>query len=184
MLGSLTNALFGRRSANRQTRALVDAQNRVIDENRRQYDQTRQDFMPWMDAGRNALARLQTPQQSFTTSPGYQWRVSEGQRDLGNSFAARGGAFSGNALRALTEFNQKMASNEFGNWWNQQSDLARMGFGGTASTASAGQAATNNIGNALSNIGTARASGIAARYQATSDGVGGVLRGLTQIFGV
>ena len=50
--------------------------------------------------------------QRFYDSPDYQFRLNEGQRDIGNSFAARGGAASGNALRALTQFNQNLAASE------------------------------------------------------------------------
>ena len=119
----------------------------------------------------------------FFNSPDYGFRRSEGQRDIGNSFAARGGAFSGNALKALTEFNSNLAAGEFGNWWNRQAGLVDAGQGGTAQTANAGanmaNSITNTIGNTAANVGNnligagnARASGVQGQYNALADGIG------------
>jgi hypothetical protein len=58
-----------------------------------------------------------------------------------NSYGAAGGAFSGNALKALADYNQQLASGEFGQWWNQQAGLA--GIGQTATNASS-QIGQNN----------------------------------------
>lgn len=112
-----------------------------------------------MEQGRNALSRLADPQANFTTSPGYDWRRTEGQRGVGSSFAARGGATSGNALRALTELNQNMASNEYGNWWNQQAGLAGVGQSATNAVGALGQNNANSISGLLGGIGDARGSG-------------------------
>ena len=120
---------------------------------------------------------------SFFTSPDYNFRRDEGMRGLGNSFAAQGGAFSGNALRALSEFNSNLASGEFGNYWNRMAGLADMGQGGTAQTANAGANMANQISGINQNLaagqsrntlaaGDARASGITGRYNALSDGLG------------
>lgn len=96
----------------------------------------------------------------FFTSPDYQFRRDEGQRDIGNSFAARGGAASGNALRALADFNGKLASQEFGNYTERLMRMAGLGGAATNQAVNVGQ----NYGNAgaqlIQNQGDARASGI------------------------
>jgi hypothetical protein len=127
--------------------------------------------MPWMTAGQGALTNLQTPQTSFEASPGYQWRLNEGQRDIGNSFAARGGAASGNALRALSEYNQGIASGEYGNWWNQQAELAGVGQNTAVNLGAQGQNNANNVSGALGGQGVSRASGIANRYGSLGQGL-------------
>lgn len=156
---SLLGGLFGSRSAKKAARAQEQMQREAIAEQRRQYEQTRADQAPWMEQGRNALSRLADPQTSFTASPGYDWRRSEGQRGVGSSFAARGGATSGNALRALSEFNQNLASNEYGNWWNQQAGIAGVGQTATNAVGALGQSNANNVSGLLGGIGDARASG-------------------------
>jgi hypothetical protein len=118
----------------------------------------------------------------FTASPDYAFRRGEGMRGIEGSFSARGGAQSGNALRALTEFNSNLASGEYGNWFQRQQSEYDRWFNRNAALAGIGQTATNqagsgalqtgqgiagnamqtgsNIGNALIGQGDARASGI------------------------
>lgn len=98
--------------------------------------------------------------QRFYDSPDYQFRVSEGQRDIGNSFAARGGAASGNALRALTEFNQNLAASEYGNWFNRRAQLAGVGTAASGNVGQAGQNTANALMGSQQAMGDARASGI------------------------
>jgi hypothetical protein len=100
---------------------------------------------------------------AFMASPDYNFRRDEGTRDIQGSFAARGGAQSGNALRALTDFSSNLASGEFGNWFNRQSNLAGIGQTATNTSAQVGQNTAANVGNALTNYGNARASGYLAQ---------------------
>jgi hypothetical protein len=143
----------------------------AVDEQRRQYDQSRTDQMPWLEAGRGALTRLQDPNANFLASPDYAFRREEGTRDIGNSFAARGGALSGNALRGLAEFNSGLAGGEFGNWWNRQAGLAGVGQTSAQNLGTLGANTANNVGNALQNGANARASGIVDQTNAYTGGL-------------
>jgi hypothetical protein len=109
--------------------------------------------------------------RGFTASPDYQFRRDEGVRDLGNSFAARGGAFSGNALRALTQFNSGLASGEYGNWFNRRAQLAGLGGQATQNAQGAVQNTTNNISGLTQAQGDARASGILGGYNSVANSV-------------
>lgn len=169
------NALLGYRAADQAADAETAGLQAGIDEQRRQYDTTRQDLMPWMQAGQGALNNLQNPAASFVASPGYAWARSEGQRDIGNSFAARGGAASGNALKALSEFNTGLAQQDFGNWWNQQAGLAGVGQNATTNVANFGQNAAGNVGNYLANQGASRASGVLGKYGSIAGGANDAL---------
>lgn len=107
----------------------------------------------------------------FFTSPGYQFRRDEGMRGIERSAAASGGAFSGNALRALTDFNSNLASNEFGNYFNQLAGIAGIGQTSTNQTAAYGaDHAANASRNALY-AGEARASGIANQANIIGSGI-------------
>lgn len=110
----------------------------------------------------------------FFNSPGYQFRRDEGQRDIGNSFAARGGAFSGNALKGLTDFNQNLASEDYYNFVNQLNNMAGLGQTAANQAGQYGQNFANQGSNALGNYGDARASGIAGKYNMWGQGLGGV----------
>ncbi len=96
----------------------------------------------------------------FFTSPDYNFRRDEGMRGLERSAAARGGAFSGNALRALSEFNSNLASSEFGNYVNRLTTMAGLGSAATNATAAYGADHAANAGRNALAAGDARASGI------------------------
>lgn len=108
---------------------------------------------------------------SFFTSPDYQFRRDEGTRGLERSAAARGGAFSGNALRALSEFNSNMASSEFGNYFNRLTTMAGLGSAATNQTAAYGADHAANAGRNALAAGDARASGIIGQSNAIGQGV-------------
>lgn len=110
---------------------------------------------------------------AFFKSPDYQFRRTEGMRDVGNSFSASGGVKSGNALKALADFNSNLAAGEFGNYFNRQAALAGIGQTATNTSAAAGLQTGANIGNALMNGADARASGVAGQYNAIGAGLSG-----------
>lgn len=121
-----------------------------------------------------------TPDLSaFAASPGYQFRLAEGQKAGQNQFAARGGAFSGNALKTLSDYNQGMASNEFSNWWNQLQGLVNTGATGTSGTANAGAQNVNNIINSTNQNSLAQQNALTAQGDARASGVLGVTNALS-----
>jgi hypothetical protein len=169
------NTLLGAHTANQAADAESAAMQAAIEEQRRQYDTTRADWAPWMESGRDALTQMGDPGKYFAASPDYNFVRGEGTRGVENSFAARGLGQSGNALKALTEFNQNLASGEFGNWFNRQSVRAGMGSTGTGNVTNAGQNTANNVSNLTADRGASRASGIWNRNsilgQGLTDGV-------------
>ena len=156
-------SIFGSRQ---QSRSANDA----LKEQRRQFDLTRQDQMPWLQAGQNALGRLQDPAASFQQSPAYGFVRQEGLRGIERSAAARGGAASGNALKALAQFSSGLASQEYGNWWNQQAGLAGAGQSSANALGNFGQSSANAIGQIGMAGGDARASGVAGVANALGQG--------------
>lgn len=160
--GSIIGGLISAGGAERAGEASAASYDRATDESRRQYNQTREDWAPWMESGGNALNRLDRAStgdmSDFQTSPGYQFRLDEGTRNLENRFSVKGGG--GNAMRALNDYSQGMASNEFGNWWNRQAGMAGMGMNATGSMTAQNTQQSGMIGNYMTGAGNARASGI------------------------
>lgn len=126
---------------------------------------------PWREAGVNALGRL-TRGDILNEDPGYAFRLSEGQKALDRSAAARGGLISGAALKAATRFGQDYGSQEYTNAFNRYANIAGLG-----------QTATNNMSNAAGNFGAAeganainagnaRASGYVGGANAMNQGLG------------
>jgi hypothetical protein len=107
-------------------------------------------------------------------SPDYQFAVQEGQQGIGNSFAARGGAASGNALRALEEFRQGLASQQIDKFLGRRGALVNNGIGATNNVQNAGQTYANNATQLYQDRGDARASGVLGRAGATIGAISGV----------
>lgn len=117
---------------------------------------------------------------AFYQSPDYQFRMNEGLNAVQGSAAARGGLYSGNALRGIQDYGQGLAAGEFGNYVNRQLALAGMG---QAATTQAGQGALMtgaNVGNLLVGQGNARASGIVGQTNAITGG----LNDLASLYGM
>lgn len=146
---------------------------------------------PWRQAGITALNKLIPEATSYTPfgmsqfqqDPGYAFRLSEGQKALERSAAARGGLLSGATGKALTRFGQDMGSQEYQNAFNryQAERAARLaplqslaGVGQTTAQQIAGQAGQMgaNVGEALQSGAAARASGYVGGANALTGALG------------
>lgn len=121
-------------------------------------------FEPWRRAGEFGVNKLATimgregpeaAKSAFTTSPDYQFRLGEQQKALERSAAARGGLYSGKALKDTIRFSGDMASTEFGNTYNRLSNLAGLGQTATGNTANYTTQGAN--AQAAGQVGTANA---------------------------
>src|SRR5512137_1325257 len=111
------SSLLGSSSAKSAANTQAAAADRAAELQNQQFQQTRQDQMPWLKAGEQALNKLipMTDYQKFgmdqfQQDPGYAFRLSEGQKALDRSAAARGGLISGATGKALTRYGQDMGS--------------------------------------------------------------------------
>lgn len=150
-------------AARNATRAQTQASQAAIAEQRRQYDLTRSDQMPWITAGTNALGQMQRlnagDYSSFYTSPDYQWTLDQGIQGLDRSAAARGRLYSGGYGTDLTQYAQGLASQQYGTYYNRLQSMAGQGQTTAGNLGTQGQNMANQIGNQLNAIGQARASG-------------------------
>jgi len=119
-----------------------------------QYQQTRADQMPFLEAGKTALNKLiplatnYTPfdYNAMTADPGYAFRLSEGQKALDRQAAARGGLISGSALKAATRYGQDMGSQEYTNAFNRYQTERNAQLNPLQSLAGIGQTTAGNLG--------------------------------------
>lgn len=158
-----------------------------------QFQQTREDQMPWMKAGERALNKLEgavdyTPfdMSQFQADPGYAFRLSEGQKSLDRSAAARGGLISGGALKAATRYGQDMGSQEYTNAFNRYQteraaklqplqSLAGVGQTTANQLGAAGAANAANVGNLMTGGAAASAAGQVGQANAFNQGVSSYL---------
>ena len=117
-------------------------------------------YSPYSQVGATSAAGLNTALQnpfSFNLSqdPGYMFRLQQGQQAVEQSAAAAGGATGGAALKALTQYGQGFASNEYQNAFARNQAQLQNLFQG----AGVGMNASNSVSSNL-NQGSALQSGI------------------------
>ena len=185
----ISSAAVGIYSSDKAADAQVDAARQSSATQMAMFNQTRADNMPWMQAGKgglNALMQLYGMQGDgaggwnhsgnndgamamLQQDPSYQFRLQQGQGVLENSAAARGGMLSGNALRALSDYGQNTASQEYGNIANRFAGLAGVGQGSAQYIGQAGMNTGAGVGANQVMAGQARASGYMGRYGAVNN---------------
>lgn len=104
-----------------------------------------------------------TPEQRlnlFQSSPGYQFQLSEGQKAIQNSQAARGNLLSGGAVKELQQYGQGLASQDYGNYINQLMGLTNIGQNAANSSANTAIGAGTQIANTMQDAGNAEAQGL------------------------
>lgn len=154
-----------------------DGYGSAIDATKAGYGQARADLQPYSDTGASALDRLYktfiTGENSYqATDPGYAFRLAEGTKALERSAAARGGLYSGATGKALTNYAQGAASQEFQNSYGRLLPLANMGLqtAGQLSNLAVGQgrdlaALSAGQGRDIANLTTGQADRVSAIRQ-------------------
>lgn len=169
----------GAKAAEKAGNLQADSSKYAADIGQKQFEQTRQDQMPWLDAGKKALGGLEQmlygDPSEFMSDPSYQWRKQQGMDGIESSAAAGGGLLSGAALKSLNGYNSSLASQEYSNAFNRLSGVAGTG----QNTANAiGQFGANNAlnqGNAAINGANAQANGLIGAANAKQQGIGNIV---------
>ena len=134
VVGSVISSNAAGDAADTAAQASGQASAASIGEQRRQYDQTRTDYAPYLAAGTGAVNRLGagvaaggefgavTPfdfRYDQNTDPSYGFRFNQGMRGVNASMAAKGMGLSGAGIKGATEFGQGMGSQEYNNAFNR-----------------------------------------------------------------
>ena len=190
---TLASSLIGANAASSAASMQAGAARDAANLSNEQYQQTRRDQAPWRAAGEQALNKL-IPMSDYTkfgmnqfqADPGYAFRLSEGQKALDRSAAARGGLISGGALKAAQRYGQDMGSQEYQNAFNRYQtersamlnplqSLAGLGQSANNFTGQAGAANAAAMGNYLTGGAAASAAGQVGAANAISSGLGSYL---------
>jgi hypothetical protein len=189
VVGSTAVGLY---SANKAASTQAAAADRASQLSNDQYNQTRADQAPWRAAGETALNQLvplatnYTPfgMSQFQQDPGYQFRLSEGQRAMAHGATpGRGGLVSGTSLKAMQDYAQNSASGEYQNAFNRYQTERNARLNPLQSLAGVGQSATNftgaagaqnaaTMGNYLTGGAAAQAAGQVGSANALTSGLG------------
>jgi hypothetical protein len=152
-VGGITSGIIQSGAQDRATQAQTKASQDALALNREQWDTTQANLEPYRqfgvgalselgrvsqeskninpasDAGYNKLTGLSDPGEfNFSTEgpnadPSYQWRLNQGLAGVESSAAARGGYFSGNTGKALMDYGQGSASQEYQNQFGRYNQI-------------------------------------------------------------
>lgn len=120
-------------------------------------------------AGGNARAT-----DAFQAGPGYRYAVDQSLEGINRSAAARGGAFGGNTLAALSDRAGNMANQEYGNWQSRLAGLIpseQAAISGMAGAEANKAGIYRGTGQDIASLGTNTANGIVGLGNATAQGL-------------
>ncbi len=167
----IKDAFFGgaeKKAAKKQAEGITEG----IGEQQRQFDLTREDFAPTIEAGdvgRERLLELLGLRgaeaeagaiSNFQESPGQKFLRERAERTLLRNQSAIGGLGGGNVRTALQEQAIGIASTQLGERKNRLAGVAGAGTGATTAQAGVTSGISTNISNLLQNRGDVRGSGI------------------------
>ena len=154
--GSMYSSRQAGKAAKTQA-ASADQASRIQQEN---FEQTRKDLMPYKQAGDTSLSQLMGQMgsngyfnQTYTgqdiySDPSYQFRLQQGQDAIQSSAAAQGGLLSGATLKALQNYGQESASQEYSNAYNRFNADQTNRYNRLSNLVGIGQNAAAQVGNA------------------------------------
>lgn len=127
------------------------------------YNQTYSDGMPIPNQpmGPNVMSATGNPMLSALRNyPGYQFAQEEGVQALDRSAASRGQVLSGGQLRAVSRYGTGLADQLYGQYFDQNYQLASLGENAAAQTGNAGSNAAAGAARSSMAAGEAWASGL------------------------
>lgn len=172
---SLASGIIGSNAAKSAAETQANAENNALGFQREVYERNQANFQPYLNIGKGATYSLGqlygigqdgtrqpggADYSQFTNSPDYGFAQQQGELGLTRAENARGLNLSGGALKDIAQFNQGLASQQFGNYFNRLMSLSQLGGSAAASAANSGNASANQIGNTMGAIGQSQASGI------------------------
>lgn len=192
--GSNSQAKAAKSAANQQYQASQDA-NKIQKD---MYDQTRKDLSPYAQAGGTALSQLmggmgpngqfmqEYSGQAIYDDPSYQFRLQQGQDSIQAGAAAQGGLLSGATQKALLNYGQDAASQEYNNaynrfsadqtnQYNRLSNLVGIGQNAAAQTGTAGTQTAQAVANNTMAGANAQAAGTIAAGNRTANNFSSLL---------
>ncbi|MEJ0093830.1 MAG: hypothetical protein WDN46_10410 [Methylocella sp.] len=198
-LGSIGSALIGSNAAQQASQQQIQASELAQQTENNLLQQTTKETAPFRQAGVGAVDQLSNifgipfassniggvsmpgsaggqsainaAMANFTNTPNFQFAFDQGEQALDRSAAASGQLLSGGQLKAAQQFGQGLASQQFGNYFNQLLSLAGLGQTATGQQVGANTGVANSLAGLQTGAGTAAASGTVGSANALSGGL-------------
>lgn len=198
-VGAVASGVIGANAADKASKATQQSADQAVAEERRQYDQTREDQAPWLQTGKSALDALagmygvsgsgnQTPDYSaFYKSPDYDFAQQEGIKGVDAGAASRGYLDSGETRKAEIAYSSNLAKQNFGSYADRLAGLAGVGQTAATNLGAVGANTSGNISNIIQSAGNNRASSYLTQGKSYADSIGtaaGAIGGIGMNYGM
>lgn len=163
-----------------------DAAANALAQQKAMFNATQENFQPYLGVGKGATYTLgslygigpdgsQTnapvDYSAFYSSPDYAFAKEQGNLALERAQNARGMNLSGGALKDIAQFNQGLATQQFGNYYNRLLSLSQIGQQAASGASGAAQNFSGQMANSIQAQGQAQASGLVGAANAWSGGI-------------
>lgn len=157
---TVAGSMYSSKQAGKAAKTQAASADRASEIQQANFEQTRKDLMPYKQAGDTSLSQLMgqmTPDgyfnQTYTgqdiySDPSYQFRLQQGQDAIQSSAAAKGGLLTGATLKALQNYGQESASQEYSNAYNRFNADQTNRYNRLSNLVGIGQNAAAQVGNA------------------------------------
>jgi len=185
-VGSILSGVLGGKGAKKAAQIQAQALNNAIGEQRRQYDQSRADFSPFLSGGTAALGKVsdllglsgtdtqQAAIDALKASPAFTSLYNTGQDTILQNAAATGGLRGGNTENSLAQFGSGLLATVIQNQLGNLGGLVNVGSGAAGNLGSLGANSANSISSLLAQQGAANANGVLGQTGAWQSAIGGL----------
>lgn len=198
VIGAITGSNKQAKAAQEASNQQYEATKYATDQQKQMFDEVRKDQQPYMQAGYDALKQLmggmgQNGQfmqayngQDIYNDPSYKFRLNQGLDAVQSGAAAQGGLLSGATQKALNNYAQDFASQEYQNaysrfnadqtnQYNRLSNLVGLGQSAAAGVGNAGMQTSQAIANNTMAGANAQAAGTIAAGNKTANNFNNLL---------
>jgi hypothetical protein len=163
--GGIDNIASNQGSENARD-AMLNADGTAISTVQGNYNANAPNYQKYIDTGQKALGTLDQQAgptgnlgRQFTTTdfhkdPAYQFDMQQGLNAISNSNSVRGGSLSGGTMKALTNYGEQQASNEYQNAYSRFTQNQNQNFSQLNSLSNQGLTATAGLSNLGANTST------------------------------
>ncbi|ENU45344.1 DNA transfer protein p32 [Acinetobacter nosocomialis] len=182
VIGAITGSNKQAKAAQQAANQQYEATKYATDQQKQMFDEVRKDQQPYMQAGYDALKQLmggmgQNGQfmqayngQDIYNDPSYKFRLNQGLNAVQGGAAAQGGLLSGATQKALNDYAQNFASQEYQNAYNRYNADQTNQYNRLSNLVGLGQSAAAGVGNAGMQTGQAIANNTMAGANAQAAG--------------
>lgn len=182
--GAIGSSVIGANASKDAAKAQAAAGQQAIQTQKDMFEKAKGYLQPYASLGESVLPTIKgflgldpnfNMTETLEQTPGYQFAVGEGLKQVGNMEQFAGARNSGNALRAASDYTRQMGYGVFSDMFNKYSGiLGNIGLNAAGGIANAATGLGKDVAATQTGIGNAKAAGIMGTANAWASGISGV----------